>query len=232
MTPMLPFAALDFGETIKILVAVVFIVITILNKVLSANKEAKPAAKKPPVPREVPPVPNVRKAQQDEIDAFLRRAADNLKPKKQTARQTTRPAPPKSPPQTPKKTPPRRLVEIKQDLQPLQPMEPLPRESVATHVQKHLSNAEFEARAAHLTDDLLTADQQREQHRQEVFGHRVGTLADTSVSGSDLTEQPATTAAQSVQVTTLAGVLASPDAIRRAIVLSEILERPEHRWSS
>jgi hypothetical protein len=92
MQVMLPLAAIDFGDMAKLLIALVFIVITILNKVLSANKEAKPAPKKPPAPREVPPVPNVRKAQQDEIDAFLRRAADNLKPKKQTAKQTAKQA--------------------------------------------------------------------------------------------------------------------------------------------
>ena len=212
------------ADIFKFIVAVVFILITVLNKLLSGGKEK--AAKKPvvPKPRDVPPVPNVRKAQQDEIDEFLRRAADNLKPKQKTAKQT----PPKAPPQ--KQPAPRRLVEIKQEMQPL---EQAPRETVAAHVQKHLSTAEFDNRATHLVDDMLTVDRQREQHRQEVFGHRVGTLTDTSVFEVEATEQSANIVTQTAAAgLPLASLLGSPDSLRRAIVLNEILTRPEQRWST
>jgi hypothetical protein len=216
------------ADIFKFIVAAVFIVITVLNKLLSGGKEAK-ADKKPvvPKPRDVPPVPNVRRAQQDEIDEFLRRAADNLKPKRQTAR----PTPPKAPPPPQKQAPPRRLVEMAQEIQPLQSVE---RESVAAHVQKHLSTAQFETRASTLIDeDLTAADRQREQHRKEVFGHRVGTLTDTSVFEVEPTEQSANIVTQTAAAgLPLASLLGSPDSLRRAIVLNEILTRPEQRWST
>jgi hypothetical protein len=214
------------ADIFKFIVAIVFILITVLNKLLSGGKEAK-AAKKPPAPRprEVPPVPNVRKAQQDEIDEFLRRAADNLKPKRQTAKSP----PPKAPPPT-KKQPPRRLVEISQEVQPLQPAQG---ESVAAHVQKRMSTSEFDQRASHIVDDIVDADRKREQHLQQAFGHRVGTLTDTSVFEIATTETAENVVTQTAAAgLPLASLLASPDSLRRAIVLNEILVRPEQRWSN
>jgi hypothetical protein len=217
----------DADDWIKFAVFIVFILITAINKLLSWNKEQ--AAKKPPLPkpREAPPVPNVRRAQQDEIDEFLRRAADNLKPKRQTAKQ-----PPKAPPPPPqKKQPPRRLVEIAQEVQEL-PVQK--RESVAAHVQKHLSTEDFEVRASQLVDeDMRAGDRQREAHRQQVFGHRVGTLTDTSVFEAAPTEQAGNVVTQTAAAgLPLASLLASPESLRRAIVLNEILTRPEDRWSA
>ena len=73
----------------------------------------------------------------------------------------------------------------------------------------------------------------RELHRQKMFSHRVGRLEDTSgeagvKAGSDAPQSnAAATAAAGVP---LAAAFFQPKDIRQAIIVSEVLQRPEHRW--
>ena len=85
---------------------------------------------------------------------------------------------------------------------------------------------------------MAQADREIDQRLHQVFDHNVSNLelmpgeaatAPVVVAPLELTEQslldiPATFA------TGLSDLLADPDSVRQAIVLNEILHRPEERW--
>ncbi len=126
----------------------------------------------------VPPPQQPRQAQQpqaqaarpksvkEEIDEFLRRAAQ----KKQG------PATPADP-----------TRRISQPMAPLaQRVEPLEAEvvrerpvggAVSEHVKKYLDEREFDKRASKLGGEVAAADTKIEQHLKEVFGHGISKLA-------------------------------------------------------
>jgi hypothetical protein len=96
-----------------------------------------------------------------------------------------------------------------------------------------MGNRGFAQRAEHLADDIVRADQQMEEHLQKSFNRKVGTLDSTTQGRS--TEPVTDTAAKAdagpqSQAAVLAELLASAQGVRQAVILSEILERPEHRW--
>jgi hypothetical protein len=102
-------------------------------------------------------------------------------------------------------------------------------ETIAAHVQQHLSTGEFTTRAEHLTDDLTRGDVEREQHRKKVFSHQIGRLTDTTGSAPE----SAGPDAQSASLTgagAVAKVFADRQNVRSAIILSEVLNRPTSRW--
>ena len=112
------------------------------------------------------------------------------------------------------------------------PLEEPRRESVAASVEKHLKTGTFEKRAAHLADDIVRADQQMEEHLQAAFGRRVGTLAgDAPAAKSPVTDTPTAAVEDAPSAAAaFAQILRTPQGMREAIVLGEILARPEHRW--
>jgi hypothetical protein len=105
------------------------------------------------------------------------------------------------------------------------------RESVASSVEKHLQTGSFEKRAAHLTDDITRAEEQMEEHLQAAFGRRVGTLADAPIAAGPVTDTPVAAIDDAPPAAAaFAQILRTPQGMREAIVLGEILARPEHRW--
>jgi hypothetical protein len=80
---------------------------------------------------------------------------------------------------------------------------------------------------------MAQADEKRVEHLQEVFGHQVGQLGDEATptiasQESVSAEAPAVAAGPAFD---LVGMFGQPDKLRQAILLQEILQRPEHRWS-
>jgi hypothetical protein len=103
---------------------------------------------------------------------------------------------------------------------------------VAEHVKSYLDASEFKRRTASLADDIAEADEKRVEHRQEVFGHQVGQLAAAEPAAvSPKAALAEASSAGSVPALDLAAILARPENLRQAILLQEILQRPEHRWS-
>ena len=100
---------------------------------------------------------------------------------------------------------------------------------------RHLDTTEFGTRASQMTDDLKRGDAQREQHFQQTFTHKLGRLTDTSVAG-DKAIAPDAPAVSTVPVAPiplsdwLPLPTTKPEDLRRAFMLNEILQRPEHRW--
>ncbi|HEX4143380.1 MAG TPA: hypothetical protein VHY91_07500 [Pirellulales bacterium] len=100
---------------------------------------------------------------------------------------------------------------------------------------RHLDTSEFGARASQMTDDLKRGDAEREQHFQQTFAHKLGRLTDTSVAGAKAIapEAPAVStvpAAPEPLSDWLPLPTATTEDLRRAMMLNEILQRPEHRW--
>jgi hypothetical protein len=100
---------------------------------------------------------------------------------------------------------------------------------------RHLDTTGFGTRASQMTDDIKRGDAEREQHFQQTFSHKLGRLTDTSVAGDKAIAPDApTTSTVPVAVVPFADWLplptTKPEDLRRAIMLNEILQRPEHRW--
>lgn len=98
-------------------------------------------------------------------------------------------------------------------------------DGVARHVTQHLRGTEqIGEHARRLGEEVDQADEKLEAHLHQVFDHRVGQLR-TSV-----TDQAAAAASDAKRTGftagAIAGMLLSPDHIRNAMVLGEILRRP------
>jgi hypothetical protein len=126
------------------------------------------------------------------------------------------------------------------------------RESLSQHVAESLDNSKFARRATQLSQVQEESDNEFKQHMQRVFQRELGTLKTESAG---IFETAAATAAD-VTATALAKATASaagsqsataPVVVRKgstdislflagrknmrdAMILSEIMQRPEHRW--
>lgn len=110
-------------------------------------------------------------------------------------------------------------------------------DDVARQAGRSLENQAFDQRAAQLGEETAQADDRLEARLHQTFDHQLGRLQQTSAAGPQATARSATDVAASV--TTAAGnemlaflvdALRSPQQVRQAIILSDILQRPEHRW--
>src|SRR5262245_5152107 len=112
------------------------------------------------------------------------------------------------------------------------------RESVAQHVAQSLDSSKFDQRVSQLSQMQRESDAEFQQHMQRVFQHNVGTLEadEASQSTKSVAAEVAATAPVAKSSSTrnaaadVALLLAGRKSIRNAVVLSEILQRPERRW--
>lgn len=140
----------------------------------------------------------------DDIEEFLRRAAQ----RRAGRRPPVEPAPAPARP-----NPPRR---IEPEIVDAEPIQDLPK-----HLAQYLDTTSFQQRAAHLAEEVDQADEKVEAHLHETFDHTVG----------DLTGKPASEPARPAAAPdSLLHQLARPGNLRQAIIFSEIFRRPEERW--
>jgi hypothetical protein len=144
----------------------------------------------------------------DDLEKFLQRAA-------QRRRQQTRPS----------------IVIINEDTVPVvpeiveaevvSPARLTDDESVGEHVQHHLDNSGFAARASHLGEGVEDEVEEMDQHVHEVFDHKVGTLKPEAADEPELIsdDDPSTTIASNW----VADMLRDPATLRQVIVLNEIM---------
>jgi len=214
------------GNLITTIAAILFVVIPIIAQLLAKLREAeqqrRPAqAHRRPMPERV----------DQEIEEFLRRAGKQREgPPARGAGAAEelrrRVGPPPPPSRTPELPVPAVVVE-----------EGPSGESVQQHVQRHLDTKEFTERSAQLGSEVAQADENIDARLQQVFGHSVGRLARGPGGAVNRlapdTLPPAegvTTPALTVEGSSLIAMLADPQSIRQAIIISEILRRPEERW--
>ena len=110
-------------------------------------------------------------------------------------------------------------------------------EDVARHVARRLDTSRIEKHVSQLGAEIDRSDDVMEAHLQDAFQHKLGDLgartaaAEESVLDDDAKQKgsPSAPPAQMPQVDIL-GMIRRPQELRIAIVLNEILTRPEHRW--
>lgn len=163
----------------------------------------------------------------DEIEKFLQQAAARRAQNQQQPRQPPRPAAPQPPrPFAPQPPAPIQYVEpeiIEPDI--------MDGDNVAQHVTQHLDTGGFDQRAAHLGEEVGLADDHLEAHLHEQFDHRIGSLQDTSADAArETADAAASKILKDVPAGQIAALLRSPQSIRQAIILSEVLRRPDERW--
>jgi hypothetical protein len=210
------FAAVDVG-LIKAVVFAVLIIIMALGKLLAKLQQIPPPDKRLLSPRPAPPDAG------DEIEEFMRRAAQ---------RQPARGVRPLAAPSQPVLAGPVRAQVIAE----VAAEKPVGGQ-VSQHVQTYLDEQAFTQREDALGKEVAQADRQIDQRLQQVFDHRVSKLE--AVPGEFATpptayEPPnlvgAADAIPDSFATGLLDLIANPDSLRQAIILSEILHRPEERW--
>ncbi|MEX2187218.1 MAG: hypothetical protein WD875_10505 [Pirellulales bacterium] len=110
------------------------------------------------------------------------------------------------------------------------------RTQVATQVKEYLDTSDIDAHVELLGDAVEIADDVMEAHLKEVFDHRIGTLqqmaAETPATRRAASNAQKRAAGQRVTVPPVdfAAMLANAGSLRKAIVLTEILQRPSERW--
>lgn len=210
-----PIAA-DLGDFIIPLVVILFLVISAAGQVLAKMREAQEAARKRqqrPGPRPVgqPGGPVGGDPVQAEVDEFLR---DAVRGQAQ-----------KQPQRWPAETP----VEV-------HPVELVPEDaSVAEHVQQRAAASELDTLDSTVDSRLSQATSAMDGRLHSVFDHGLGALERTPGESAQVTEpeeapDDRVTPIPAAGAAGLAAMLAEPGSVRQAIVLSEILERPQFRW--
>ncbi len=219
MSLLAPLLARADADLIRIVVILIFLAVAGIARLLAAVRQGQP-----PVggPRPQPPPRPVPADVADEIDEFLRRAAQR------------RGVPPQPAPAAATVPQPPQPIQAEVVAEAGKPVGG----QVTEHVQKYLDAEGFTRRAGELGGEVAQADQQVDQHLRQVFDHSVSQLAAVpgeaaiapmaaeppEVTEQSLLEIPATFA------TGLTTLLTSPDSVRQAIVLGEIFRRPEERW--
>ncbi|HZL88664.1 MAG TPA: hypothetical protein VFB96_09855 [Pirellulaceae bacterium] len=185
----------------------------------------------------------------NEVEEFLRRAAQRraqveaqLRAQAEArARGQTQPAPPQ------RNEPPKRLTPTTQSIsqqQGTQRADLVPVESeelaasgnrVAASVADHMRHSQdIAAHVEQLGDRVEVADDEMQAHLHQVFDHSVGRLRKTTESTpagqSASPSEAATVIRDASPAHGIASLLRSPQSVRNAIILAEVLNRPTDRW--
>jgi hypothetical protein len=180
----------------------------------------------------------------NEIEEFLKRAAA-MRARQQGVAPATPPAPPvQAPPAAPLASPLNpiarsaplhtRLSNLEvQDAEVIE-AEEVSGDDVADYVTRHLDSSKFSQRASRLGSDIKSSDEDIEAHLHQTFEHRLGQLGASTTKAEDSVldeeENAARTAAAAITRISLGAMLRSPQSLRNAIILSEVLNPPHHRW--
>jgi hypothetical protein len=241
---MAPLLAVDIGELLKAIVPILFLIIWVISQVIGEQGKRQQPGKGPKQrPQGGRPRP---KGVAQEIEDFLRRAAQQragggpAEAEKGPAAPTAEGRQPggAAPPDERLRPLQRRPLRDRPE-RPLKPkavdqvVEVLPsRDDIAESVERHLGGDRLGQHAEQLGDEIRDVDREVEERLHKKFDHQVGSLAtdtqrrDAAAGSGGLPEIPASGQA----VRELVALLRNPRGARHAILVSEILNRPEHRW--
>lgn len=240
----LPIAAgLELEDIAIGLVVFLFLAILGIGQLLAKIRQARQAEQRRrggPIARPggmQPGVPPARDPVRAEIDEFLREAAgrgDAGRP--QQARQVGPPQPP-APAWRPSTTTPPWLQEEPVHVEPVE-LELLPENtSVAEHVRQQAARQEFRALPSDVGTGLSETGRSIKDRLHGVFDHRLSTLGETPGESAHATQaeeaetpEDRITPLPAVAAAGLAALFADSRSVRQAILINEILQRPEHRW--
>ena len=206
------------AEWFKLAAFGVAFVIYVINHLVSAARKAQQRqAARPPVAAEQPASP-ARQQLNDELNDFLRKAGD----KRQNA-------PPQPAPQPRPANYRSQSRKQKKQSAPVLDAQVVEEPLAKRKVKSSIVSRSLDQRAQSLAH-LPHVESRLEQQVQQKFAHKVGHLTGhsepivTAPTTSTVHPTSAPGAARLLQV------LANPQNVRDAIVLGEILQRPEHRW--
>lgn len=222
MSPTLPLLALGAEELIGYLIVILFIVIPAIGQLIAKMREQKkPEAGAPgPIrrPARHPAGQPAEQAVDDEIGDFLRKATNRLGQKRQEA---------------PRPVAAQVVGEQVFEAEVAAEEKPLGGQ-LRQHVGDYLDAGKFQQRAGELGYEVGQADENLDEHLHDVFDHKLGRLAGKpgeSATPTGLAEaKPPQTKMSPTAAAGFAALLSDAGSIRRAIVISEILQRPEQRW--
>lgn len=221
------------AEMIRMAVIILFLVLGGLGQLISKAKQAKPQGPVKPLPPLGPEVPQPpappRKAGQtvaQEIDDFLRRAAER------NQNRGDRPSPQA---EQPRPAPAKARVKRPVAAQVAEPRQVKPvGGQVGDHVRAALDEDPFNRETRHLGAEIPQTVNQIDQHLHQTFDHAVGKLpavpGEAAVAATVADAESGTVGVDAMLQSGLFVTLNNPESIRQAIVLSEIFRRPEERW--
>ncbi len=222
------------GEWIGLVIFVIFVVFSLLSQAAARWKEVQREVARRGRANAPEPAPKRGDALEDEIAEFLRRAAERARPAPD--RPTGRPdSPPPLPEEARRPTRPPRAPP-----QPVPTTEPTDDRSVAEHVEKSMRRPQFgKVGSGDLGREVALADDKIEEHLREKFQHQVSSLAgsrgEAAAPLSAKVETPPLTGrtapSSGLDAAAVAAMFAQPATLRQVILASEILRRPEERWT-
>jgi hypothetical protein len=216
----------DVGDLIGFLIFLLFLIISVVGSLANKWRQMQEeAARRARQPRPQRP-PRQPRPLDDEIADFLRTAGERREGGKPRPSGGPPGAPPPRPaatrPSQPPTPPPRPRTEEPLEVKPL---ETGPRRLAEELATRTLTSGSL----GHLSSDVAQADDRLESRLRQTFAHDLSTLsAKPSVSPSSPAE-PATPLPPTAAAG-LTALLASGANLRNAVILSEIINRPEHRW--
>lgn len=163
----------------------------------------------------------------DDLEEFLRRAAEHRT--QQTGRKPPVPQPPahaRPQPMMPREP----VVEILDDLVEAEIIEATPLTDIGSHVSQHQFGVEVSHHADGLAEGIEQADERLSAHLHDTFDHRVGSMDDSTTfvgAGGENASDPATDTTANSRAAEIAEMLRNPQSVRNAVILSEILTRPD-----
>jgi hypothetical protein len=228
------------ADVVWVVIVLIFVVVSFLSQLAGKWKEVQKEASRRARANLPQGQPKPGGSLDDEIAEFLRRAAERQKPA-----QADRPAAPPAPSPAvvdeamrPFRAPPRGPIGRPSPAEPEVPVAVPVDESVAEHVRERFARPQFgQVGSAGLGKEVAQTDEVVDQRLRKKFGHGVSRLAGVpgeaaeapaAVEPAATVDLPAAPAAS--DAATVAALLANPATLRHAILVSEILRRPEERW--
>jgi len=217
-------ALLADGEWATYVFFIVSFAVYVLNKLFGGEAAKKGQQRPRPAPLSPPQPPPERQRVEDEVAEFLRRATQS----KESRSSTSPPAPPKPSRAAQEEPAPVRRLSPKRDVDaPLYDDEPpTPRGPMTPSTLGQKKAPAAKRSSAARAKDVDQADEAMEAHIHQARDHKVGDLTSSAPTATS-DQQPATGENRALSVGEL---LRDPHSIRDAIVVSEILRRPTHRW--
>jgi hypothetical protein len=102
---------------------------------------------------------------------------------------------------------------------------------VGRSVEMHMRGTQqVSEHARHLGEEVDRADDKLEARIHQVFDHKVGNLKKSTMEAAAASPSQAAREATLPGAATIARMLADPQSLRNALIMVEILKRPEQNW--
>ncbi len=161
----------------------------------------------------------------DDLEAFLRRAAEQRLARKRAAKRASQPATPPVAQPTQQAPPSRSRPVVATPVSPEHIISGTgARESVGEHVAHHMQSAEIAESARELGDRVRKEEEAFESRLESVFDHEIGTLSSERTEATRIGEKSDKQKAAARAF--LTDLFRNKDQLRKAIVLREILSPP------